>query len=135
MNKTERLKEPGVTSLDPHGKNRSADLAGHAYDLRRPDRVIDATRLQAETGNLAGRERHNAAARTQMREDATRARDITRIGRIGTEGIDLDQPRTDAGDLTEPAIADDQCIRTGPQQEIHRHQAVSQTMGMIRHHD
>ena len=70
-----------------------------------------------------------------MRENATRTRDIARIGRIRTEGIDLDQPRTDAGDLAEPAIADDQCIRTGPQQEIHRHQAVSQTMRMIRDHD
>ena len=135
MNKAERLKEPGVTSLDPHGENRSAHLAGHAYHLRRPDRVVDATRLQAETGNLAGRERHNTATRTQMREDTTRACDITRIGRIRTEGIDLDQPWTDTRNLTEPTITDDQRIRPGAEEEIHRHQSVGQTMRMIRNHD
>ena len=70
-----------------------------------------------------------------MREDTTGARDIAWIGRIRAEGIDLDQPRTDARDLTEPTITHDQRIRPGAEEEIHRHQAVGQTMRMIRDHD
>ena len=70
-----------------------------------------------------------------MREDTTGARDIAWIGRIRTEGIDLDQPRTDTWNLTEPTITHDQRIRPGAEEEIHRHQPVGQTMRMIRDHD
>ena len=70
-----------------------------------------------------------------MREDTTRARNITWISRIRAEGIDLDQPGTDTRNLAEPTITDNQRIRAGPQQKIHRHQSVGQTMRMIRNHD
>ena len=69
-----------------------------------------------------------------MREDATRTSDITRIGTIGTEGVDLDEPGADTRNLTEPSVADDQRVRSGTQEEIHRHQAVSKSMRMIGDH-
>ena len=135
VDEAQRLKKARVAALDPQGKNRGADLAGHAHDLRRPYRVVDATGLQAETGDLARGERQDAAASAQVRQDAPCAGDVAGIGGVGIERIDLDQPGTDARDLAQPAIADDQRVRTGSQQEIHRHQTVGQAMRMIRDDD
>jgi len=134
MDQAEGLEQTRVAAFDPQRHQRSADLAGHAHHLRRPDRIVHASGLQPETGDFAGRESQNAASRAQVRQDPARAGDVTRIGAVGAERIDLDEPGADAGNLAEPPVADDERIRPGAQEEVHRDQPVGESVRMIGDH-
>ena len=69
-----------------------------------------------------------------MRQDSPRAGDVTRIGTVGAEWVDLDEPRADTRNLAEPTVSYDERIRPGAQEEVHRDQPVGESVRMIGDH-
>ena len=135
MEQAERVEEPRIAARKMQRHDGGLGATRQAHDLRRPDGIADGPMLQTQVGDLARRERQDAPAGLEMAEDSARTRHVPQVSLVRVEGIDLDQPRPDPGDLRQPLVPHHQGVGTSAQQEIHGDDPVGEAMRMIRHDD